>query len=664
MKKKEKKQTKAEAKSQISKDYSVLSNGLYVFRRMLQYDKKYPVYIATHGISAFLGPLIAAFIPSVAVSLVMSKTTTAEFTLYMLGLVSVYLLLGIVATFFDHKIQEKNFYMAYQPVQRDTVEKILYTDYANLENAEVQQVADSSKYSYSVEWQGWRRTMEMYSVAFFNIIGIIVYGILLIGVCPQILIVFVAMAGLNVYLEQFALDYSRKMWGTVGETNHRINYFFQKSTSAVDGKDIRMYRMEYWFGRVIQGLVKKRMKVWKKIEMAYFTPFLSDTIFSMIRDIMAYTILVQQFIAGRMDAATFTLYLGIINGFARWLTGGGVGDGLTRALSEIFRCNWGISEYRSFLNVKEREGNDNSKGTEDADKKYTTVETNKVVDCSGSGHSDNSFTKGKKNEESVEGLGVTIEFRDVCFGYPESDKDVIHHMTGTIHSGEKIALVGVNGAGKTTLVKLLCGFYTPDSGEIFVDGVSIKDYPKEMYLQKVEAVFQDMMVLAASVAENVACTKRAELDMARVKECLDLAGLKEKVNTLAKKEDTSVTNFLDKDGVLFSGGETQKLILARALYKDAPLLLLDEPTSALDPLAESALYEKYNELSKNKTTIFISHRLASTRFCDKILFFSDGQVKEQGTHDELMAAGGAYAEMFAIQSQYYEKKNEGGEDDE
>lgn len=239
---------------------------------------------------------------------------------------------------------------------------------------------------------------------------------------------------------------------------------------------------------------------------------------------------------------------------------------------------------------------------------------------------------------------------------------MIHNLNLKVKAGENIALVGVNGAGKTTLVKLLCGFYHPNKGQILINGREISDYPETEYRKLVGAVFQDMMVMATSVAENIACEKQEDIDEQKLRQAMRLADIEEKIFSLPRKEKTSVTNFLDKDGVSFSGGELQRILLARALYKDAPLLLLDEPTSALDPLAETAVYEQYHRLSQGKTTIFISHRLASTKFCDRIIYYENGQVKEDGTHDELMKENGAYARMFEIQSQYYNEK--GGDSDE
>ena len=246
-----------------------------------------------------------------------------------------------------------------------------------------------------------------------------------------------------------------------------------------------------------------------------------------------------------------------------------------------------------------------------------------------------------------------IEFRDVSFCYENSDTPVLSHLDFKINAGEKIALVGNNGAGKTTLVKLLCGLYPSTEGEILIDGERIDTMNLDTWQEKISVVFQDADPMAFSVAMNVAGESEQILDRKRVEESLRRAGLWNKIKGLTNREDTYLTQELDDNGILLSGGEMQKLLLARSIYKDGSLLILDEPTSALDPLAESAMYEEYNSLAGGKTSLFISHRLASTKFCDRILLLEKGQIAEMGTHAQLMQKNGKYKEMFDIQSQYY-----------
>ena len=234
-------------------------------------------------------------------------------------------------------------------------------------------------------------------------------------------------------------------------------------------------------------------------------------------------------------------------------------------------------------------------------------------------------------------------------------------MSLKIKAGEKIALVGLNGAGKTTLVKLLCGLYDPNEGEIFLNGKNIRGYNRTQYYTLFTAVFQDFNILPLSIAENISQLSEDELDddkIDRVIHCLELADLDKKINSLPDGISSILMKDVNDDAVQLSGGEMQKLMLARALYKESPILILDEPTAALDPIAESKLYNRYNEFAAGKTSVYISHRLASTRFCDRIIFIENKTIAESGTHNELLKSGGKYANLFEIQSKYYKEEVE------
>lgn len=226
-----------------------------------------------------------------------------------------------------------------------------------------------------------------------------------------------------------------------------------------------------------------------------------------------------------------------------------------------------------------------------------------------------------------------------------------------------VMVVGVNGAGKTTMIKLLCGFYRPDSGQILIGGEDIGNFRKKDLLRLFSAVFQDIYIPPFSVLESVSMREQEKTDRARAENCLRKVGLWEKISSCEAGMDTPMTREIE-EGIVLSGGEQQKLLMARALYKDAPILILDEPTAALDPIAESRTYEQFQEMASDKTAIYISHRLASTRFCDRICFLSGGRIAEEGTHEELMKKDGAYREMFLLQSKYYRDGKEEMEDAE
>lgn len=249
---------------------------------------------------------------------------------------------------------------------------------------------------------------------------------------------------------------------------------------------------------------------------------------------------------------------------------------------------------------------------------------------------------------------LTLE--NVTFRYPGTETNILENVNLTIHPGEKLAIVGLNGAGKTTLVKLLCGFYDPTEGRVLLNGQDIREFNRRQYYELFSAVFQNFSIMDTTVAEAVSQTA-VGTDMGKVDLCLAKAGLKGAISKFPEGINTHIGRQVYLDGVMLSGGQTQRLMLARALYKDGPILVLDEPTAALDPIAENDIYMKYNEMTAGKTSVFISHRLASTRFCDRILFISDGGIAEEGTHEELIALNGAYAALFEVQSRYY---REGG----
>lgn len=249
--------------------------------------------------------------------------------------------------------------------------------------------------------------------------------------------------------------------------------------------------------------------------------------------------------------------------------------------------------------------------------------------------------------------GHVIAFRDVSFRYPRSEKYVLRHLNLTIRQGEHLSIVGLNGAGKTTFIKLLCRLYEVTEGEICIDGVNIMDYADEEYRKLFAVVFQDFKLFAFSLRENVA-PGLAAVDEERLKEVLTQTGLYEDAQKLPEGLDTMIFKSFEEKGVELSGGQQQKTAISRALYRDAPIVILDEPTAALDPIAEYEIYRQFHTLVGGKTAIYISHRLSSCRFCDHIAVFAEDTVKEYGTHDELVAReNGIYAEMFRAQAQYY-----------
>lgn len=257
-----------------------------------------------------------------------------------------------------------------------------------------------------------------------------------------------------------------------------------------------------------------------------------------------------------------------------------------------------------------------------------------------------SLTVEKRTDGKYE-----VEFRDVSFKYPGSETWALRHVNVKFQIGNKMAVVGQNGSGKTTFIKLLCRLYDPTEGEILLNGIDIRKYSYEEYLSIFSVVFQDFSLFAFPLGENVAAAK--DYDRAKVEQTLRQAGFAERLDAMPKGIDTWLYNKFDEGGVDVSGGEAQKIAIARALYKDAPFIILDEPTAALDPVAEAEIYARFNDIVGDKTAVYISHRLSSCRFCDEIMVFDGGTVVQKGRHEELVRAVGKYAELWNAQAQYY-----------
>lgn len=334
---------------------------------------------------------------------------------------------------------------------------------------------------------------------------------------------------------------------------------------------------------------------------------------NVIRNGFAYGYLIYSCLQGDISVAGFLVYFGAITGFSGFITE------IVNTYSNLKLANADASCLRRFLELPEiREEGD--------------------------------------VPEALYRQPAEIEFQDVSFSYGE--QKIYEHFNLKIHPGEKIALLGVNGTGKTTLVKLLCGLYEPDEGRILINGVDISTLPRKALYSLFSVVFQEATVFPYPMGSNLSMKRPEETDENKVWEALEKAGLGELFREKGICSDSYMTRIAFEDGVELSGGQKQRFLLARALYQDGNILILDEPTAALDPIAESEIYQEYVNISRGRTSLFIFHRLASTKFSDRILFLENGKVAEEGTHRELMKLNGSYAHMFRIQSRYY---NESGD---
>lgn len=390
-------------------------------------------------------------------------------------------------------------------------------------------------------------------------------------------------------------------------------------------KDIRIFPMKQWLNYHNDVLISLKRGIDKEKMTREKIYWQAGSLLALGRDLFAYIYLIRQAQAGIIDAGEFVLYFGAITGFAVFV------NSIMTSFASLQEGNISLNHLRTYLELEE-----------------------------------DDVHSGSRSIRELQ-MPVSFTFRDVSFRYPSKEEGVkgdpgqwiFRHLNLTIHGGEKIAIVGTNGAGKTTLVKLLCGLYEPQEGEILVNGIPIREFPKEELYKLYAAVFQEPFIMPFTLGENLALSK--DYDKEQCISALEEAGLRELFEKRGYTLDTYFGKDMGEDGIELSGGQKQKFLLARALYKDAPVLILDEPTAALDPIAESEIYDEYAKLSKDKTAIFISHRLASTRFSDRILLIGNQGILEEGTHEELLQKNGVYAEMFEVQKSYYEKERLGKE---
>ena len=454
---------------------------------------------------------------------------------------------------------------------------------------------------------------ERYNGLLMDLMFVFVYGGITVKLNPWLILVLTGLQALKLVSTAVESRLIDKTKDPLAKIDRKLNYVNKTSRDFAIGKDIRIFRLRKYLMNIGEYFIGER-KFWtSKMYFYYFCSDMISLVISVGIEIGIFAYIVYSAMHGVISKTELVLFAASVTDFGYWLEN--IGD----ILGEIIPMNMDIDNLREFLDIE----------------------------------------NVQRNSDGVplpEDKPFEITFRNVSFTYTGSEKEVLHNINLTIRGGENLALVGVNGAGKTTLVKLLCGLYRPTSGQILLNGIDISEFNRDDYYKIISAVFQEPRFLPCTVLENVSMLPAAESDRKRFNECVVSAGLYDRIQLLDEKEDTYLVKTVNKNAVELSGGEMQRLLLARAIYKNAPVLVLDEPTAALDPIAENEIYLKYSEISSGKTSVYISHRLSSTRFCDRIVLLDESTVAEVGTHEELMNRNGRYAEMFDIQSKYYKEE--------
>jgi len=510
-------------------------------------------------------------------------------------------------------------------------EKMGTTSYPNLENQKVRKMLERARTATNENSASAEDIWRVLSELMENIAGLTIYIILLASMTPWVptLVLVTTIAGFFVtrhvngwgyrHRDEFA-DSSRRMW-----------YIEEKARDTTLAKDIRLFGMRDWLNDIRNAAFHLHQSLVARRERVYIWANITEVVLNFARSGIAYVYLIGLVLYGDLAASQFLLYFMAIGGFTMWI------NGILGNVSELHVHSLEITELRELLEYPE------------------------------------DFTFENGVPLPPENKPYRIELRNVSFRYPGAESCTLKNVNLIINPGEKLAIVGLNGAGKTTLVKLVCGLYDPTEGEVLLNGENIKKFNRHDYYKHFSAVFQEFSLFSTSILDNI--TQQALVDdnteyrqdikdtelppvPQKALEAAARAGIAKKIESLPRGYRTPLSKAVYEDGIHLSGGETQRLMLARALYKDAPIIILDEPTAAMDPIAESDMYNKYHELTGARTSLYISHRLASTRFCDRVIYIENGEITEEGSHEDLIKTGGRYAELFELQSHYYKKDDE------
>lgn len=579
-------------------------NFKYMLSNWLKWDKKSLKFFFLWVPALVLQPLVTAYIPKAMIDAIDNGVTVGNMTV-IVALLSLLLTLTIWLDPFMKELVRGGARIVRMRYAVAAFRKTLTTDYVNIESFEGREKQKRAEAFYNARFSSGADFVEQCAHFLVCVIGVIASSVLLYKVNYFMILLILLTCVCEFFLLKFLKTKQSETTDNYSKLSGKFEYFYKLSKNAEASKDIKLYGFSDYLIKTAADFIYQIERINAKYTKQSAAISGVRALLNLVRELVAYAYLTYLVLKNRLSVSDFIFCFGIITGFSNWIMN------LVFSFMEISRCCTDCALYRGFVE-------------ESASESKPEVDFGEVR---------------------------SIEFRGVSFTYPASDTETIRNMSFKVNKGENIAIVGENGAGKTTAIKLLCGLYYPSKGDILINGRSSREFSSDSYFDLFSAVFQDYCFMPMTIAENI--TAEQAYDKERLFAAFDKAGITDKINSLSEKENTLMVKDVYKNAADFSGGEKQKLLLAKAVYKNAPVLILDEPTAALDPISENELYLKYNELTEDKISFFISHRLSSTRFCDRILFIKDGAVAESGTHEELMAKKGAYYRMYQTQSMYY-----------
>lgn len=602
--KRKKTKEKEEDKNPLHMHYGLFSNVRYMLHQMAEADSHILPLMLLGAVCAPFTQYLWGFLSRLIVDRITGYDTGENLAAVICAFCAVRLVTVVLQTYYN-----SNWWRYISTRMKMTQEKnlkIMRIDFGHLEDSDVMDCCQKAERAVSNNNSGPEGMIREMAALLSNL-SVAVAGLFILGVVNPLLITLAVDFWL---FNRVSKEDKEQVWDKLSTWWRKNNYMENITRDFAAAKDIRMFGLTGWLMQKYQELMAERFEKERLHQRIWQRQRMMTCVTMLLSQGLIYAWLIYAVVTGRMTLGGFTLYLSSYNTFAGavWM--------VMRGIAELIAKSREVDDFRSFM--------DFDGGDEDLGGIQVPVSE------------DYEFT-----------------FRDVSFRYPKAEQYALEHLNLTLKAGERLAVVGLNGAGKSTFIKLLLRLYEPTEGEILLNGVNVKEYNKHSYYKLFAPAFQTVELFAFPLAENVSMQPPQETDCAKAKERLQDAGLSEKLAGLPDGVHTQMLKVIYDDGVDLSGGERQKLALARALYKDAPIVVLDEPTAALDALAESRLYENFDRLIGGKSAVYISHRLSSTRFCDRVAMFVDGKLAELGTHEMLMEQNGKYAEMFRIQAQYY-----------
>ena len=550
------------------------------------------------------------FISKFVIDTITNEQGTGQLSKLLLIFIVLQLIAAMLNTYYGCNIWWRFIHARLCMIQKQNL-KIMRINYEHLENPDVMDCYERAGQACNNNMNGVEGMMRE-GAEFLKSLAVVLVGLAIMGSLNlwMVLLVF-AVTVLNFLFRNYtSRTAKKKVWDPLAPWWRKNQYMQNTTTDFAAAKDIRMFGLKDWLCDKYRDLAKDRCDAQRENERLWRNAGFAGAATWLVSQAGVYAYLICQVIQGNVTIGDFTMYTASFATFFNFIN-----ELLTHA-GNLLACSREVDDFRSFL------------------------------DFWGGDEEDGGIPVPKLDS-------YEFTFKNVSFRYPKAEAYALKNLNLTVKAGERLAVVGLNGAGKSTFIKLLLRLYEPTEGEILLNGVNVKDYNRHDYYQVFAPVFQTVELFAFPLAENISMQAPDETDAKKAEECLQAAGLKEKLETLPKGVKTEVLKVIYDDGVDFSGGEKQKIALARALYKDAPVVVLDEPTAALDAVAESRLYEDFDKLIGGKTAVYISHRLSSTQFCNHVAMFSGGEMVEYGTHKSLLEQNGEYAKMFRIQAQYY-----------